>query len=80
MKHRFYKGISHVIKISTVKLPCILVSDHSHLSWMEFLDYALGFYMDNLAGCRCIICCAFRHYEIRSWRKGINLVLPEVLY
>ena len=59
---------------------CILVSDHSHLSWMEFLDYALGFYMDNLAGCRCIICCAFRHYEIRSWRKGINLVLPEVLY
>ena len=21
MKHRFYKGISHVIKISTVKLP-----------------------------------------------------------
>ena len=42
MKHRFYKGISHVIKISTVKLPIHpATTTHSQCTEEELLDQGI---------------------------------------
>ena len=35
---------------------CILVSGDCHLSGLELLERKMGFYLDSVGGCRCLIC------------------------